>query len=192
MRVGERFLPGSDFAPWGRIRGQEAKKHPKSTENQGLGKGRGRGCSSFPNGNGGYHMAEENENKKKFPLWIYPETRKLVTDWYKKDNCQSQSEFIEKAIKFYCGYIAAENGVRFLPAAITSAMTGMVDSLENRMARLIFKLAVEMSMMMNILAANADVDENTLRRLRGKCVNDVKKSVGSVTFEDVARFQKGE
>jgi hypothetical protein len=137
-------------------------------------------------------MAEENENKKKFPLWIYPETRKLVTDWYKKDNCQSQSEFIEKAIRFYCGYIAAENGVRFLPAAITSAMTGMVDSLENRMARLIFKLAVEMSMMMNILAANADVDENTLRRLRGKCVNDVKKSVGSVTFEDVAKFQKGE
>jgi hypothetical protein len=137
-------------------------------------------------------MAEENENKKKFPLWIYPETRKLVTDWYKKDNCQSQSEFIEKAIRFYCGYIAAENGVRFLPAAITSAMTGMVDSLENRMARLIFKLAVEMSMMMNILAANADVDENTLRRLRGKCVNDVKKSVGSVTFEDVASFQKGE
>jgi hypothetical protein len=137
-------------------------------------------------------MVEENENKKKFPLWIYPETRKLVTDWYKKDNCQSQSEFIEKAIRFYCGYIAAENGVRFLPAAITSAMTGMVDSLENRMARLIFKLAVEMSMMMNILAANADVDENTLRRLRGKCVNDVKKSVGSVTFEDVARFQKGE
>jgi hypothetical protein len=137
-------------------------------------------------------MTEENENKKKFPLWMYPETRKLVADWYKRDNCQSQSEFIEKAIRFYCGYISAEEGVRFLPAAITSAMTGMVDSMENRMARLIFKLAVEMSMMMNILASNADVDENTLRRLRGKCVGDVKKSIGSVTFEDVAKFQKGE
>ncbi len=137
-------------------------------------------------------MAIENENKKKFPLWMYPETRKLVTDWYKRDNCQSQSEFIEKAIKFYCGYISAEEGVRFLPAAITSAMTGMVDSLENRMARLIFKLTVEMSMMMNILASNADFDEDTLRRLRGKCIGDVKKSVGSVTFEDVAKFQKGE
>ena len=137
-------------------------------------------------------MTKENENKKKFPLWMYPETRKLVADWYKRDNCQSQSEFIEKAIRFYCGYISAEEGVRFLPAAITSAMTGMVDSMENRMARLIFKLAVEMSMMMNILASNADVDENTLRRLRGKCVGDVKKSIGSVTFEDVAKFQKGE
>lgn len=135
-------------------------------------------------------MAEKN--KKKFPLWIYPETRQLVTDWYQRDNCQSQSEFIEKAIRFYCGYISAEEGVRFLPAAITSALTGMVDSLENRMARLIFKLAVEMAMMMNILAANAEVDEALLRKLRGKCVDDVKKSIGAVTFEDVVRFQRGE
>jgi hypothetical protein len=134
-------------------------------------------------------MAEKN--KKKFPLWLYPETRQLVTDWYQRDNCQSQSEFIEKAIRFYCGYISAEEGVRFLPAAITSALTGMVDSLENRMARLIFKLAVEMAMMMNILAANAEVDEALLRKLRGKCVDDVKKSIGAVTFEDVVRFQKG-
>lgn len=137
-------------------------------------------------------MSEETKNKKKFPLWMYPETRQLVADWYQRDNCQSQSEFIEKAIKFYCGYISAEEGVRFLPAAITSAMTGMVDGLENRMARLAFKLAVEMSMMMNILAVNADYDENTLHKLRGKCVADVKKSVGSVTFEDVVKFQKGE
>ena len=135
-------------------------------------------------------MAEKN--KKKFPLWIYPETRQLVMDWYKKDNCQSQSEFIEKAIRFYCGYISAEEGVRFLPAAITSALTGMVDSLENRMARLLFKLAVEMAMMMNILAANAEVDETLLRKLRGKCIDDVKKSIGAVTFENVVRFQKGE
>jgi hypothetical protein len=97
---------------------------------------------------------------------MYPETRKLVADWYRRDNCQSQSEFIEKAIKFYCGYISAEEGVRYLPAAITSAMTGMVDGMENRMARLIFKLAVEISMMMNVLASTADVDEATLRRLR--------------------------
>ncbi|WP_367567671.1 hypothetical protein [Lacrimispora sp.] len=137
-------------------------------------------------------MPEEKKNKMKFPLWMYPETRKLVAEWYERDNCQSQSEFIEKAIKFYCGYISAEEGVRYLPAAITTAMTGMVDGMENRMSRLMFKLAVEMSMMMNVLATTADVNEDTLRRLRGKCISDVKKSVGTVTFEDVAKFQKGE
>lgn len=135
-------------------------------------------------------MSEEKINKKKFPFWMYPETRALIEKWYKQDNCRSQSEFIEKAVRFYCGFISAEEGVRFLPTAITSAMTGMVDGMENRMARLIFKLAVEMSMMMNILALNTDMDEAMLRRLRGKCVDDVKRSIGAVTFENVIRFQR--
>ena len=135
-------------------------------------------------------MAEEN--KKKFPLWMHPKTQRQVKEWYQKDNCGSQSEFIEKAIQFYCGYISAENSMKFLPTALTSAMAGVVESSENRMARLLFKLSVEMSMMMNIIASNAEIDETLLQRLRGKCVADVKKSVGSVTFEDVVKFQKGE
>jgi len=115
-----------------------------------------------------------------------------VKEWYQKDNCASQSEFIEKAILFYCGYISAENSLKFLPTALTSALAGVVESSENRMARLLFKLSVEMSMMMNIIASNAEIDETLLQRLRGKCVADVKKSVGLVTFEDVVKFQKGE
>ncbi|CFX91554.1 Uncharacterized [Syntrophomonas zehnderi OL-4] len=99
------------------------------------------------------------EKKKKFPLWMRPETQRQVKEWYQKDNCGSQSEFIEKAILFYCGYISAENSMKFLPAALTSAMAGVVESSENRMARLLFKLAVEMSMMMNIIAYNAEIDE---------------------------------
>ena len=58
----------------------------------------------------------------------------------------NKCEFIEKAIRFYSGYISAEDGMKYLPTAITSAMSGIVSSWENRMARLMFKLAVEMSM----------------------------------------------
>ena len=135
-------------------------------------------------------MAEEN--KKRIPLWLYPETIKKTDELFPKDNCKSRSEFIEKAIHFYSGYITSGENNKYLPSAITSTLSGIVESSENRIARLLFKLAVEMSMMMNILASTADVDENTLRRLRGKCVSDVKKSIGAVNFEDVAKFQKGE
>ena len=44
------------------------------------------------------------ENKRKFALWIYPDTQERIKELYKKDNCKSQSEFIEKAVRFYCGY----------------------------------------------------------------------------------------
>jgi hypothetical protein len=132
------------------------------------------------------------ENKKRFPLWIYPETQQKVLELYEKDNCKSQSEFIGKAIIFYSGYVSSKDYNKYLPVAITSALSGIVGNSENRIAKLIFKLAVEMSMMMNIIASNAEIDETLLQRLRGKCVNDVKKSIGTVTLEDVIKFQKGE
>ena len=133
-----------------------------------------------------------NYNKQKFALWIHPETQDMVRTLYKSDNCKSRSEFIEKAVRFYCGYLSAQNAVDILPLAITSAVSGAVQSSENRMARLLFKLAVEMSMMMNVVASGADVDDVSLKRLRGKCVDDVKKSIGSVNFDEALRFQRGE
>ena len=133
-------------------------------------------------------MAEEK--KKRIPLWIYPTTQKKVIELYKKDNCKSQSEFIEKAIIFYSGYVSSQDNLKFLPIAITSALSGIIENSENRIARLLFKLAVEMSMMMNILASNAEIDETLLQKLRGKCIKDVKKSIGSVTFEEVVKYQK--
>lgn len=133
-----------------------------------------------------------DETKDRIPLWLYPSTITTMDALLEKDNCKSRSEFIEKAIRFYSGYISAEDSLKFLPTAITSTMSGIVSTSENRIARMMFKLAVEMSMMMNILASNAEVDEALLRKLRGKCVSDVKKSIGTVNFEEVLKFQKGE
>ena len=133
-----------------------------------------------------------NSNKQKFALWIHPETQEMVDKAYKDDNCKSRSEFIEKAVQFYFGYLSAKDTLQILPIAITSAVSGAVQSSENRMARLLFKLAVEISMMMNVVAAGTDIDEINLQRLRGKCVEDVKKSIGTVDFDEVLRFQRGE
>jgi metal-responsive CopG/Arc/MetJ family transcriptional regulator len=138
---------------------------------------------------GGLRVTEEN--KKRIPLWLYPETIKKTDELFPKDNCKSRSEFIEKAIHFYSGYITSGENNKYLPSAITSTLSGIVESSENRIARLLFKLAVEMSMMMNVLASTAEIDETLLQKLRGKCINDVKKTIGSVTFEETVKYQKG-
>ena len=43
--------------------------------------------------------------KRKFALWIRAETMEKIEALYKKDNCRSRSEFIEKAVLFYSGYL---------------------------------------------------------------------------------------
>lgn len=129
------------------------------------------------------------EDKRKFALWLHPETLEQVETAYKKDDCRSKSEFIEKAVRFYLSYLAAEDDSSLLPNAFLSSMKSIVSESDNRISRLLFKLAVEMAVMSNILAAMDDVDDVTLSRLRGECVKAVKQINGTFTMEDAVKWQ---
>ena len=58
--------------------------------------------------------------------------------------------------------------------------------------RLLFKLAVKLDMVMNVLAAGMEIPEEDLERLRGRCVREVKSTNGSVTLKDAVDYQKGD
>lgn len=133
----------------------------------------------------------EPKGKTKFSLWLKNETMEMVEETYKMDNNKCKSEFIEKAIRFYSGYVTAENYKDYFPEIVISTMKGTLDSFENRMAKMMFKYAVELSMLMHVVAADTSIDENTLTRLRGKCVRDVKSSQGMITFDEALKYQRG-
>lgn len=130
-------------------------------------------------------------DKVKFPLWLYPDTLNRVKELYRDEGCRSQSEFIEKAIRYYIGHLTAENDTSYLPNAFLSSMKSIVAESDNRQNRMLFKLAVEMAMMMNLIAASQDIDEMSLTRLRGECVKEVKRLNGNFTMEDACEWQKG-
>ena len=129
--------------------------------------------------------------KIKFALRMSPETQQLVRELYPRDNCRTQNEFIEKAIRFYSGYVSGQDACEFLPAALTDALRSTVRDSENRTCRLLFKLAVELDMVMNVLAAGMEIPQEDLDRLRGRCVREVKSTNGSVTLKDAVDYQRG-
>ena len=134
-------------------------------------------------------MAEE---KVRFQMRISPKTDAKIKAAMPLENCQSQNEFVEKALRFYCDYLVAGDCTAILPPVYLSALRGTIQDTENRIARLLFKLAVEMNMMMNVLASEVDVSPEALERLRGRCIQEVKKTGGAVTFVDAVKYQKGE
>ena len=77
-------------------------------------------------------VAEENDGvtaeKIKFPLYVFPETMKTVDILYKSDNCSSRTEFMEKAIRFYCGYLLQNKPelVDYLAPQIATITEGIV------------------------------------------------------------------
>ena len=131
------------------------------------------------------------KDKIKFPLWLYSDTRERVRELYCSDGCHSQSEFIEKAIRFYIGYITADDDTSYLPNAFLSTMKAIAEESDNRQSRMLFKLAVEMAMMMNLIAASQDIDEASLAKLRGECVKEVKRLNGNFKLEDAYEWQRG-
>ena len=128
--------------------------------------------------------------KAKYTLYIDPAVLKRVDDLYKQDGCKSKSEFIEKAVSFYCGYLTAENYRDYLPKVILSTVQGTLDSFENRMATLLFKMAVELSVLNRVTAATVDVEELNLTRLRGRCVEDVKRINGCISFDQAVKDEE--
>ena len=60
------------------------------------------------------------------------------------------------------------------------------------MATLLFKIAVELSMILHVTAATNQIDEDTLSRLRGMCVAEVKRLRGAVRLENAVKFQNGD
>ncbi len=130
------------------------------------------------------------DNKVKFALWAYPQTMKDVEVHYKNDNCKSQSEFIEKAIKFYIGYLDEEKSVNYISPMITETVKATIKGTEQRLARLIFKVAVELGKLSHMTAAMNDVDEETLNSLHAMCVTEVRKINGIIDYEDAVEYQQ--
>lgn len=83
-------------------------------------------------------------NKQKFALWAYPDTLEKVSNTFQSDNCKSKSEFIEKAVNFYLGYLKEESNVSYLSPRITSSVDAVVHGSEQRINRNLFKIAVEL------------------------------------------------
>ena len=131
------------------------------------------------------------KDKIKFALYLYPETLERVRELYRQDDCISRSEFIEKAVRFYVGYLTAEDPSNYLPNLFLSNMRSIASESNSRTNRMLFKLAVEQAMMMNVLAANYDIAPETLARLRGSCVQEVKRLNGTFSLEDAVDWRKG-
>jgi len=129
--------------------------------------------------------------KSRATVWLYPSTLEVMDATLSQDNCKTRSEFIERAIQFYAGYISGQEATAYLPAALVAALRGTVQGSEDRIARLLFKLAVELDMMMNVMAVAMEVDKDELERLRADCVRNVKRTSGAISFKDAVELQKG-
>ena len=106
--------------------------------------------------------------------------------------CRSRNEFVNESIRFYIAWLNGEKDQDFLCEAIRQTMEGIVKTSENRLARLQFKLAVEQAKLAHLIASLSNVDDEALRKLHIRCMEEVKRINGVVKLEDAIRYEQGE
>ena len=97
---------------------------------------------------------------------------------------------MEKAIKFYIGYLDEEKSVNYISPMITETVKAEIKGTEQRLARLMFKVAVELGKLTHMTAAFNDIDEETLRELHTMCINEVRKINGIIDYDDAVEYQQ--
>ena len=131
------------------------------------------------------------ENKDRLNFRMKPETAEKLEHWYKADHCRSKNEFVEKAVNFYADSLAAENSTT-LPLAIQTSIDGRLKLLEDRMAAILYKQAVEIDMALSILLQSVNVDESVLRQELTKSIAAVRHTNGRLRMEQKLRELENE
>lgn len=132
-----------------------------------------------------------DENRHRHTVWMDDAVWDQVEAHYQADNCSTRNEFVEKAIRFYSGYLDTEHANEYLPRVLADVLEGKLGALGKRIGHLLFKLSVDQNLMGNVLAAGIDIDPDELRKARVRCVKEVKETNGEISFEDAVRYQKG-
>lgn len=123
-------------------------------------------------------------------FYIDEELLEQVDDLLEQSDVRSRNEFVNQALKFYIGYLTSEKIENYMLTTISSVMHATVKDSENRMARAMYKLAVETSKLSHVIAYSHEVDEQTLGKLQAKCAEEVKRLNGAIRFEDAYKYQQ--
>ena len=84
---------------------------------------------------------------------------------------RSRNEFVNQALRFYIGYLTSEKIENYMLTTISSVMHATVKDSENRMARAMYKLAVETSKLSHVIAYS-----HGAQRLKGRSVQSQRRS----------------
>ena len=130
------------------------------------------------------------DDRVKFLMRIDPDTDRKVKTAMPLSNCRSQNEFVEKALRFYVGYLHTDKSSAFLPRVLLDVLEGSLGVFCGRVGKLLFNLSVEHCITNHLMAEDVDLNAEDYRKLRGYSVREVTETQGSFSFRDTLRLHR--
>ena len=130
---------------------------------------------------------EETKNATRIGLYIDTDLLARCDASIPLTDARSRSEFICNAIDHYIAVLNVKGSSKVLTPALESVIGGKIASTEDRISRMIFKLAVEVSVQNHLTAGRYQFEDGYLEELRDYCTQEVASTNGRMNLADIAR-----
>ncbi len=102
----------------------------------------------------------------------------------------SRNRFIRDAVDFYLEWLSRESTEKFLTPALESVFSAKLRDTEDRLARILFKMAVDQNILAYVYVDQSDFKAEYVDELRTLAINDLKNTNGQLDVEKILRGNK--
>ena len=131
------------------------------------------------------------ENKKKYAYWMYPSMVKEIEKSLESANATSKSDFVCQAVKFYIRYLHLEKSMNMIAPLLEQTVHNEAESVERNLSEMMFKIAVELGVLSNVICSANNYSFETVSSLRENVAEEIASTNGVFTFEDAYDWQRG-
>ena len=124
-----------------------------------------------------------DNQKRDYTFYLPPETSAKIDAHRCLEGKMTRSEFVDKAVNFYCGVLDADNDRAFLGDEIVKAMRAIVKDTEGRIFSHFRSQDISLSMLAVLFAANlSGMQKEEIESLRRDAVEYVDDNFRAKSF----------
>ena len=131
-----------------------------------------------------------DNQKRDYTFYLPPETSAKIDAHRCLEGKMTRSEFVDKAVNFYCGVLDADNDRAFLGDEIIKAMKAIVKDTEGRIFSHFRSQDISLSMLAVLFAANlSGMQKEEIESLRRDAVEYVDDNFRAKSFVTALKEQ---
>ena len=130
-------------------------------------------------------MSKNKEEKYTLTIRMDSKTEQEIREKMDDAHVRSLNAFVLKAIDFYLGYLRQGKNLNFVSPILASAVKSEMNNIEKNLSEIIFKMAVQISMLTQVVADEKEFRPEYLEELYRWCAEKVASTNGIISLEDM-------
>ena len=108
-----------------------------------------------------------------------------IQESFDEAHVRSLNAFIIKAIEFYLGYLRQGKNLNYISPILASSIKSEIKSTEQNVSEMLYKMAVQITMLTQIVADDHEFRSGYLEELYSWCAEKVASTNGIISLEDM-------